>query len=190
MTFEYVRDPSGRPAWSGVLPGKPDAFFLARGEGEHANLFGDLFTVLLSGDETGGQFGMFTCTGPAGDVIPTHAHDATNETFFVLEGAVRVYVQRADGTKTSRLLRPGDFGYVPAGLPHAYRIEEACRMLGTSTGGFERFFQEMGTPVDDAEPGHPPFVPDLPRMQAAARAHGNRFMPDVTWPEADDEPGA
>jgi quercetin 2,3-dioxygenase len=44
-----------------VLPGRPEAFFLQRGEGEHAQLFTDLFTVLLSGDETGGQFGCSPC---------------------------------------------------------------------------------------------------------------------------------
>ena len=76
MTFEYLIDPAHGPRWQGLLPGTPDAFFLSRGEGEHAKLFGDLFTVLLSGDETGGQFGIITSQSPAGDIIPTHAHAA------------------------------------------------------------------------------------------------------------------
>ncbi|MEZ0165244.1 hypothetical protein AB2L27_10790 [Kineococcus sp. LSe6-4] len=54
MTFQYLRDPDGRPAWSGNLPGRPDPFFPSRGEGEHANPCGDLFTLLLSGEETEG----------------------------------------------------------------------------------------------------------------------------------------
>ena len=52
MSFEYLADPQ-RPAWSDQLPGRPEPFFLARGEGEHAKLFADTFTVLVSGDETG-----------------------------------------------------------------------------------------------------------------------------------------
>jgi len=48
-------------------------------------LFGDLFTVLLSGDETENQFGHITADSPAGDVIQTHSHNATHETFYVLE---------------------------------------------------------------------------------------------------------
>src|SRR3712207_8040631 len=47
------------------------------------------FTVLLSGDETDGQFGVMTADCPAGDLIPTHAHDATHEVFYVVDGAVR-----------------------------------------------------------------------------------------------------
>jgi quercetin 2,3-dioxygenase len=184
MSFDHLADPSGRPAWSGVLPGKPEPFFLARGEGEHAKLFADTFTVLLSGDETEGQFGVFTAACPAGDVIPAHAHAGTHETFFVVEGRVRAYVQLPDGEKVSRLLGEGDFGFVPAGAPHAYRVEAPARMLGVATGGFERFFQHMGTPADTAEEGTPPYVPDPGRMQAAAERHDMRFRRDVDWPEA------
>jgi quercetin 2,3-dioxygenase len=43
MSFEYLIDPEKGPQWKGVLPGSPEAFFLKRGEGEHAKLFGDAF---------------------------------------------------------------------------------------------------------------------------------------------------
>jgi quercetin 2,3-dioxygenase len=184
MTFEYLKDPASGPRWQGVLPGRPEAFFLKCGEGEHAKLFGDLFTVLLSGDETEGQFGIITCDCPAGDIIPTHSHAATHETFYILEGKVRVFVESPDGQRTARLLEPGDFGFVPAGLAHAYRVEAPSRMLGVLSGGFERFFQHMGTPTDTAEAGQPPFVPGLDRIMAAGQQHGTRFQPDFAWPGA------
>ena len=38
MSFEYLADPA-RPAWAGLLPGKPEAYFLNKGDGEHAKLF-------------------------------------------------------------------------------------------------------------------------------------------------------
>src|SRR5690349_17385693 len=97
-----------------ALPGKPRPYFLAEGEGEHAKLFADTFTVLVSGDETGGQFGMFTSRCAVGDIIPTHAHADTHETFYIVEGLVRLFVEMPDGEKTSRLLGQGDFGFVPA----------------------------------------------------------------------------
>jgi quercetin 2,3-dioxygenase len=181
MSFEYLSDPAGGPGWRGLLPGRPEAYFLDRGEGEHAQLFADLFTVLLSGDETEGQFGVFSCQAPRGELIPAHAHHRTHEVFYVIEGGVRVYVQDRDGTKRSRLLTAGGFGYVPAGLAHAYQVEEPTRMLGVATGGFERFFQQMGQPTDHATPGQPPFAPDFPRMQAAAQAHDMEFLPDFDW---------
>jgi quercetin 2,3-dioxygenase len=185
MSFEYLIDPAKGPQWQGVLPGKPLPYVLRRGEGEHAKLFGDLFTVLLSGDETEGQFGIITADSPAGDVIPTHSHNGTHETFYVVEGKVRLFFTDQEGRKRTELLLPGDFGFVPAGFAHAYQIVEDARLMGTMTGGFERFFQHMGQPTDTASPDQPPFVPDFPRMQAAAQQHNMQFMPDFTWDGAE-----
>jgi quercetin 2,3-dioxygenase len=184
MSFAYLTDPGQGPQWKGVLPGRPEAFFLQRGEGEHAMLFTDLFTVLLSGDETGGQFGVFTMQAPAGQLIPAHNHHGTHEVFYVVDGSVRVYVAGPDGTKRARRLGPGDFGFVPAGLVHAYQVEEPTQILGVATGGFERFFQQMGQPTDHGSPDQPPFIPDFPRMQAAAQAHDMEFRPDFDWSDA------
>jgi quercetin 2,3-dioxygenase len=184
MSFEYLIDPANGPQWKGVLPGKPQPYVLRRGEGEHSMLFTDLFTVLLSGDETEGQFGIITSESPAGEIIPTHSHNETHETFYVLEGKVRLFFEDGEGTKQSRLLLPGDFGYVPAGFAHAYKIEETARMMGVLSGGFERFFQHMGTETDHASAQQPPFIPDFPRMQAAAQQHNMQFMRDVEWPDA------
>jgi quercetin 2,3-dioxygenase len=187
MSFEYLIDPANGPQWKGVLPGKPQPYVLRKGEGEHAMLFTDLFTVLLSGDETENQFGIIVSDSPAGDIIPTHSHNETHETFYVLEGKVRLYYQDAEGAKHSELLNTGDFGYVPAGFAHAYKIEEAARLMGTLSGGFERFFQHMGTPTDSTAKDQPPFIPDFPRMQAAAQQHAMRFMPDYRWPTAGED---
>jgi quercetin 2,3-dioxygenase len=182
MSFEYLIDPATGPQWKDALPGKPVPYVLRRGEGEHAMLFRDLFTVLLSGDETQNQFGIITADSPAGDVIPTHSHNATHETFYVIEGKVRLFFEDEQGQKQSQLLDAGDFGYVPAGFAHAYQIVEDARMMGTLSGGFERFFQHMGTPTDHATREQPPFIPDFPRMQAAAQQHNMQFMPDYQWP--------
>jgi quercetin 2,3-dioxygenase len=190
MSFEYLLDPEKGPRWKGVLPGRPEPYVLRRGEGEHAMLFTDLFTVLLSGDETDGQFGVITSECPPGKLIPTHVHSGTHETFHILEGKVRLFFEDAAGTRTTELLAAGDFAFVPAGTPHAYRVEEAARLTGTMTGGFERFFQHMGTLTDHNTTEQPPFVPDFPRMQAAAQQHGMQFMPDYPWPLPEDpQPG-
>ena len=187
MSFEYLIDPAKGPQWKGLLPGKPKPYVLRRGDGEHSMLFTDLFTVLLSGDETGNQFGIIVSDSPAGDVIPTHSHNATHETFYVIEGKVRLFFEDAEGQKQSSLLAPGDFGYVPAGFAHAYQIVEDARMMGTLSGGFERFFQHMGTPTDHATLDQPPFIPDFPRMGAAAQQHNMQFFPrDHDWSGASE----
>src|SRR3954471_24068742 len=58
---------------------------------------------------------------------PTHFHEGTHETFAVLEGSVRLFFEDTEGAQQSQLLTAGDFGYMPAGYPHAYRIEQAAR---------------------------------------------------------------
>ena len=65
---------------------------------------------------------------PSGNLIPTHAHAETHETFSIIEGRVRLFFEDG-GTKTDTLLGPGDFAFVPAGTPHAYRVEEAARLI-------------------------------------------------------------
>lgn len=64
MTMEFTTRRGASP-----LPGGPKPYFLAQGGGEKAILIDSLFTVLLSADETGGQFGVFTMDGPKGDAI-------------------------------------------------------------------------------------------------------------------------
>jgi quercetin 2,3-dioxygenase len=95
-----------------------------------------------------------------------------------------VFVQLPDGQQVSRLLEEGDFGFVPAGWLHAYRVEPAAQMMGVASGGLERFFHQMGTPADTIDPDSPPFIPHFPRMQAAAQAHRMEFRPDFTWTDA------
>src|ERR1700712_3996064 len=143
MSFEYLIKPDQGPSWTGVLPGRPAPYVLRKGEGEHSVLFTDLFSVLLSGDETGGQFGIITSESPTGDIIPTHSHSETHETFYILEGKVRLFFEDTDGGKTSKLLLPGDFGYVPAGIPAAYKVEETARALGVLSCGFRGLFPDM-----------------------------------------------
>jgi hypothetical protein len=49
MSFETWSTRPDRPG-AGLLPGRPETYFLSKGEGEHAKLYTDTFSV-LSGDE-------------------------------------------------------------------------------------------------------------------------------------------
>jgi quercetin 2,3-dioxygenase len=76
MTFEFASRPQGSP-----LPGAPVPYFLSDGDGEHGVVIDSLATVLLSADETQGQFGMFTMDAPKGGAIPAHSHGTHHEIF-------------------------------------------------------------------------------------------------------------
>jgi quercetin 2,3-dioxygenase len=162
------------------LPGSPKPYFLAEGEGEKAILIDSLFTVLLSADETGGQFGVFTMDGPKGRAIPAHSHGSHHEIFYVVRGGVTVFLDDEDGKRQVRELGVGDFGYVPAGIVHAYRVEvDETRVLGVSTAGFERFFGTLGEPTDaDHYPSSPLGLPPPEKFAEAARRFDTQFRPD------------
>ncbi len=177
MTAEFVRAAAdGDPA----LPGKPVPYVLAAGEGERAHLFDQLFTVLLSGDETEGQFGVFTMEAPRGQAIPVHSHPDVHEIFYVLDGLVRVAIEDPDGGRVDKVLTTGDFGYVPAGHRHTFRVEShRARTLGVSTGGFERFFAAAGERTASRMPPAVPVVPAPEQLGEAARRYRNEFHFDA-----------
>jgi quercetin 2,3-dioxygenase len=110
-----------------TLPGEPLPFFLREGEGERAHLFDSLVTVLLSKDETEGQFGVFTLAAPRGEAIPTHTHADVHEIFFVLGvctgGFERFFA--AAGTRTDSRALPR-----PPYVPPVERLTEAGREFG------------------------------------------------------------
>ncbi|MET9494746.1 quercetin 2,3-dioxygenase [Streptomyces sp. NPDC006552] len=182
MTVEFAtryRDASRIPA----EPGQP--YFIEKGEGDRAHLFGDLITVYAGGEQTENTFNFFTCEGPKGDIIPAHLHADTYEVFYVTQGAVRLFVEDTAGEQTERLLTPGDFGFVPKNCPHAYRMERHhTQIVGVAAGPggtFERFFESLGTPADGHGLPHRPFVPEPGKFAAVPQKYDVRFLPDQEW---------
>ena len=163
-------------------PEAPKPFYLANGEGEKSVVFDQLFTIMLSGDETDGQYGVFTVEAPKGDMIPPHLHQTAHEIFYVVDGSITVWMDDQQGFQGKRTLKTGDFGFVPTNTVHAFRMEAPTKVLGVNTGGFERFFHDMGTPAPDVV-GIPevPYITPIEQMLAAGRKFGTVFMPDFRF---------
>ena len=179
---ETMPDSSAEKApFEGILPGTPAPFFLSEGEGEKSIVFDTLFTILLSGDETEGQYGAFTNIGPKGDRIPAHNHPDAHEIFFIMDGAVTLWMDDREDYHEKRTLETGGFAFVPKGMVHAYRMETQSKIFGISTGGFERFFHGIGTPTETYGIPERPFIPPFPQMLAAGQKYGTVFMPDFQF---------
>ncbi len=98
---------------------------------------------LGTGGSTGGKFGLYRWdmlgrpSGPA-----PHFHRTITESFFILNGTVRLY----DGDAWTDA-RPGDFLHVPEGGIHAFRNESgepASMLLMFSPGApREAYFEEL-----------------------------------------------
>ena len=101
---------------------------------------GDLYTFLVTGEESGGAYFAMEALVPRGGGPPPHIHANEDETFHVLEG--RVTFRLGDETI---LAGPGDFVHVPRGNVHCFRNdgETPARLVLTFTpAGIEHFFLE------------------------------------------------
>jgi quercetin dioxygenase-like cupin family protein len=155
-----------------ATPTKP--YSLATGEG-----LADVWwktgriTVKAGPDETGGAFSQFVVDDPRGSGPPLHVHHNEDETFYVLEGQVTIFVgdERID-------LEAGDYCFGPRDVPHAYLIRsERARMLVTiSPSGSEQLFLSLGVPVTGSEPPTDTVMPPMPEMARLFAAHGAEIL--------------
>ncbi|BDI31158.1 cupin [Capsulimonas corticalis] len=104
------------------------------------NVFGVRVDILLTGDDTAGQFCSYECFVEPGDGPPPHVHSDDDETFYIAEGEFEVLV--GDSVKT---VRAGEIAHLPRGVAHTFKNIGAAtgRLLGTATpAGHEHFFSD------------------------------------------------
>jgi mannose-6-phosphate isomerase-like protein (cupin superfamily) len=146
---------------------------LSNASQSHSVWFGaNRITILATGIDTAGGFGSFLSWAPPGSSPPLHLHHGVDESFYVLEGRVRVLCGEVEST-----LAAGDFVLLPREIPHSFIIEgdEDARMLGLlSPGGSERYFVEAG--ITPAGPGLPPDPGGVERMISLAGRYGIEIL--------------
>ena len=116
----------------------------------HVSLVGDVYTVLLSGEDTAGHTCLIEMRIPPGGGPAPHRH-SFEETFTVLEGEIEVTVRGETHTVPA-----GSVAHVPSNAPHAFTnaSDRPARLLCTcSPAGQDEFFEAVGVRVDG---------PDLP----------------------------
>ncbi len=110
----------------------------------HVSVAGDTYTILLTGEETGGRYCLIDMHVPPGGGPPPHRHDF-EEMFTVIEGEIEVMFR----SQTERA-GAGSTVNIPANAPHAFTnvSQKPARLLCMCTPpGLDRFFQEIGDPV-------------------------------------------
>lgn len=117
--------------------------------GETANVVGDTYRFVVTGEETGGAYVIMEATVPVGNGPPMHVHSLEDEGFHVLAGEV-------DFEAEGRTVRagPGTFINLPKGVTHRFQNNggEVARMLITcAPAGIEGFFREAHAAPDPAQ---------------------------------------
>jgi len=121
----------------------------------HLGIVGDTYTILLTGDDTGGRFCLIDMHIPPGGGPPPHRHDF-EESFTILEGEIEATFR---GKKS--IVRTGETINIPANAPHSFTnsSQKPARLLCIcSPAGQEEFFLAVGVPV--ATRTTPPPQPD------------------------------
>ena len=136
--------------------------------------FGEEVTVLLGGNETGGQFTLFCEVTPPGGGPPPHYHLDEDEWFYVLEGQASFLV---DGQWQD--VPVGTALFMPRGVVHTFRNvgPAPLKMLVTTRpSGFEQFFGKCQE--EFTRPGGP----DYQRITEISAEHGIHFVQPVSGP--------
>jgi quercetin dioxygenase-like cupin family protein len=104
--------------------------------------------IPISADETGGAFALLESIAPAGDQTPLHVHRDDDESFYVLEGELTLWVG-----DDMRVLRAGDAAFAPKRVPHTVRVgDSGARWLVTSSpAGFEAFVRAVAAAAPGPE---------------------------------------
>ncbi len=148
---------AGQPAVVAVHP---------PGDGEKIWVLDNLVTVKASGRD-GARFGLAEIALPAGSETPFHRHHDDDESFYILEGTMRLQLEGARVVEAT----PGSFVRIPQGTAHGFRALSPLRMLVLSDpAGFLEFVREYGTAARSDELPLPA-APDLPRLVATAQKH-------------------
>ena len=120
------------------------------------------YKTLLSAEQSDGAMSIVDSWSPPGSGPPRHIHAAEDETFVILTGTCKMWIE---GTETT--VGPGESVFIPRGTNHTFKVigDAPSRHLVILTpGGFERFFSEMAE-------GQFRIPDDMASIEASAKRH-------------------
>ncbi|WP_189226131.1 cupin domain-containing protein [Saccharothrix coeruleofusca] len=123
----------------------------------HLSIAGNTYTVLITGEQTNGQYCLIDMRVPDGGGPPPHRHDF-EEMFTVLEGEIEFTFR---GEK--RVVKAGSAVNVPANAPHNFRNVSGApaRMLCVcAPAGQDEFFRRVGDEVASKDAPPPQLTDD------------------------------
>ncbi|MGI4748873.1 MAG: cupin domain-containing protein [Janthinobacterium lividum] len=107
---------------------------------------GILISSLVTEKDTCGAFEIVLSTQKQGTEPPPHVHDREDEFFYVLDGAIDVYVGHECLHATG-----GECAFLPRRKPHAFKIRtpEVRMLVMITPGGFLNATASMAMPAQE-----------------------------------------
>ena len=143
---------------------------------------GDLYSLLVTGEESNNALFQFEAVVPKGGGPPPHVHTREDETFYVVSGSLEILL----GDKTYQA-KKGDFVYIPRGTVHRFKNvgdDSAVQLVTFVPSGVEKFFREVFPEAKDRNAAPPPVTEELiRRMTEAAPRYGMKMMPPPDSPK-------
>jgi quercetin dioxygenase-like cupin family protein len=125
-------------------------------KGKHIAIVGDINTILVSKEDTGGTYSFIEAkVFPGGGPIP-HIQTREHEGFYVVEGQI---IFNVDGQRIEA--KPGTFVNIPPDVLHSFKNEtneNAKMIIVLSPAGLEQFFVEAGLEVSNNSVKPPPLT--------------------------------
>jgi quercetin dioxygenase-like cupin family protein len=132
----------------------------------HISIAGGTYTILVTGEETGGRYCLIDMLVPPGGGPPPHRHDF-EEMFTILDGEIELTF-RGEALRAST----GSTVNIPANAPHRFKnkSDKPARLLCMCTpAGQEEFFIAVGDPVD-SRTAPPPKLSQAEQAERIQRA--------------------
>lgn len=123
---------------------------------------GTTYQTVLSSADSGGAMCIIDSTAPPNSGPPRHIHKTEDETFVILSGRCRVWIEGRE-----HMAKAGDSVFIARGKEHTFKVTDdaPCRHLVILTpGGFEGFFADMAT-------GQFAIPDDMPAIAESAERH-------------------
>ena len=136
---------------------------------------GDIYSILVSGDDTGGRYAWFEAVIGSGNGPPPHRHADEDEAFYILEGSLDFMIA---GRATP--VCPGTALHVPRGVVHAFKnnSERPARILvQIMPAGFEKLLAAYGQPASPDSSPEPPTQEEIRRLLTIAPKFGIQIVP-------------
>ena len=124
------------------------------------------YKTILSTKDSNGAMSIVDSTSPPESGPPRHIHHKEDETFVVLTGSCRFWIEGQE-----QIASAGESVFIPRGREHTFKVvsDEACRHLVILTpGGFEGFFAEMAA-------GQFAIPDDMQSIEESAARHNLSF---------------